>query len=135
MQLKLLLVGDEQGVLEEMKNLLLSEDKLEIMTVPAGMTGVAIWADYKPDLTLLDMPIQELDGMVVLRHMKATGSLPRHPVILLTESPTHADRAVCREIGAFDIWGKPLEIDRLRGFLSVLRIHRRNFGNGDTPTA
>lgn len=123
--MKLLLIDDEQIVLDAIEMRLALDADLEIKTVLGGVAGLQAWQAWQPDITLMDLKMPDLDGMAALRQMKASGSLARHPVIILSGHVTYLERGECRDIGAFDVWDKPLNFDNFIDFLGVLRTHRK----------
>jgi CheY-like chemotaxis protein len=62
-------------------------------------------------LTLLDIHIPEIDGLTVVRRLRAAGSAV--PVIALTALAMPGDRERCLEAGANDYLGKPMRLETL----------------------
>jgi len=60
---------------------------------------------------ILDLKMPGIDGIEVLRKVKATK--PGIEVIILTGHGSEADRKVCMELGAFAYLHKPVDIDLL----------------------
>lgn len=119
--MKLLAIDDEPIVLRAIEAYLLAEDDIELVTALGGAEGLAAWQAHQPDLTLLDLRMPELDGMAVLRQMSILGNLERHPVIILSGHIIHAERRKCRELGARDIWDKPLDPWQFTNLLDSMR--------------
>lgn len=71
-----------------------------------------------PDIILLDLRLPGLDGLEVLREVKATPVLKRIPVIVLTSSEEETDRVAGYDEGANSYLVKPVEFD---SFLAVAR--------------
>lgn len=128
--MKLLLIDDEQIILDAIEMRLAFEANLEIKTVLGGVAGLHAWQEWKPDITLMDLKMPELDGLEALRQMKASGSLARHPVIILSGHVTYTERGDCRNAGALDVWDKPLNFDNFKDLLWVLRTHRKLAASG-----
>ena len=61
-------------------------------------------AEHHPALVVLDVMLPGVDGLSILRHVRANGNVP---VILLTARATEVDRIVGLEIGADDYVTKP----------------------------
>jgi CheY-like chemotaxis protein len=79
----------------------------------------------KPDLApvrscvlLLDIRMPRMDGIEVLRHMKADPRLKSIPVIMLTTTDDPREIQGCYDLGCNCYVTKPLEFDR---FVSALR--------------
>ncbi len=65
----------------------------------------------RPGLILLDLNLPRLDGREVLKRIKASLSLRRIPVVVLTTSKEQADVLNCYDDGANTYITKPVEFD------------------------
>jgi len=83
---KILLIDDDKGVVEVVKNLL-EEKKFEVLTAFDGKEGIEMVASEQPDLVLLDIRMPTMNGyefMRALRAEKLNLTQPMTPVIMLT---------------------------------------------------
>jgi CheY-like chemotaxis protein len=71
-----------------------------------------------PDLILLDLKMPGVDGLEVLRQVKAAPVLRRIPVVILTSSREDGDRAMSYDTGANSYLVKPISFG---GMLDVVR--------------
>ncbi len=71
-----------------------------------------------PDLVLLDLKMPVVDGMQVLREVKAAPLLKRIPIVILTSSKEEGDRAMSYDLGANSYLVKPISFG---GFVEVAR--------------
>lgn len=62
-----------------------------------------------PGVILLDLNLPKIDGLEVLRRVKADRRLRQIPVIVLTASQQDADIAACRELGVESYMMKPVD--------------------------
>lgn len=86
MKHKILLVEDED-MIREMYQMILTQNGYDVDTAADGETAVAKLTTGKPDynLILLDIMLPQVDGISILKKMKAEGSPSKKiPVILLT---------------------------------------------------
>ena len=67
----------------------------------------------RPDLVLLDIMLQEEDGLTVLQKLRSAAGTKRLPVIMLTAKNTEYDRVLGLDSGADDFISKPFGIMEL----------------------
>ncbi len=72
---------------------------------PNGEAGVAIAAECQTDVIVLDLNLPRLDGLEVLRQMRAGGV--QTPVLVLTGRGSVEERIRCLDAGADDFLTKP----------------------------
>jgi len=65
-----------------------------------------------PRVVLLDVKLPLVDGIEVLRRLKADPDTHRIPVVMLTSSAEDRDLQACYELGANSYIVKPVEIER-----------------------
>jgi DNA-binding response OmpR family regulator len=107
---KILIVDDEPDVLD-LLSLYFSDGRFDVMTAQQGADAVMIANFHRPDAVLLDILMPGMDGVQVLRAIRAMDSTI--PVVMLT---ANADEKVARDtltMGAFDYVPKPFEFDVL----------------------
>jgi two-component system response regulator len=73
------------------------------------------WADRDPDdlprAVLLDIKMPRVDGVEVLRELKASERLANVPVVMLTSSAEPRDIAACYALGVNSFVVKPVDVD------------------------
>lgn len=74
--------------------------------------GYASRPPDNPALILLDIKMPKVDGMEVLKAIRATPSLARTPVIMLTHSELDSDMHRARLLGVDQYIVKPIELDQ-----------------------
>ena len=82
-----------------------------------GTRGVALAAELRPDLILLDMQLPDFDGIEVMRRLRADPATARIPCIALSANAMPEDIDAALRAGAADYWTKPLEF---KAFLESL---------------
>lgn len=79
--------------------------------------GRGIYASKHPDtrvqMIFLDLKLPVMDGIEVLRRLKATPSTRNIPVVVLTGSQRDQDIEECNRLGATTCIVKPVDIERL----------------------
>lgn len=91
--------------------------------VHSGDAVVAEMHEVKPDITLLDVMMPGMNGIDVLRLLKAEPELAALPVLMLSgkSQPDHV--VECLKMGALDYIVKPVELDNV--FEKVMGVLRR----------
>ena len=95
--------------------------------VPDGEEALAYLDAAAYDAAVLDIMMPRVDGLTVLRTLRARGSVL--PVLLLTARDAVADRVDGLDAGADDYLIKPFAMDEL---LARLRVLTRKKGSGST---
>jgi two-component system response regulator len=73
--------------------------------------------NVKPKLILLDLKMPKVNGIEVLRELKANETSKAIPVVVLTSSREDPDIKVCYDLGVNSYIVKPVEFD---GFLKAV---------------
>jgi adenylate cyclase len=99
----------------------------EVVVATDGEQALEKVADELPDLVLLDIMMPKIDGLEVVRRIKADTSLPFIPVILVTAKATPKDIVIGLEAGGDDYLTKPIDhgalIARVRAMLRIKALH------------
>jgi two-component system response regulator HydG len=121
---RLLVVDDEPGVLQLVERFA-RELGFDVQYRGSGREALAALPDLKPDVALVDLQMPELDGIDVLRAMRAAA--PDCQVILMTGHATVDTAVQAVQAGALDYIEKPFDLERLRRLLVGVRdgIERR----------
>ena len=86
-----ILVVDDVADNVEILRIRLSALGYEVVEATDGEQALAKAAETLPDLILLDIMMPKIDGLEVVRRLKADKSLPFMPVILVTAKATPKD--------------------------------------------
>ena len=95
-------------------------------TPPDGPTALALARDDDFDLLILDLGLPGLDGMTILRTLRAQGQ--RLPVVILSARDDVADKVAGLEHGADDYVAKPFRFEEL---LARVRVRLRTEGTAE----
>ena len=107
---RVLLVDDEREFVQTLSERLLLRDMGSAVAYD-GESALEMLREDEPDVMILDLKMPGIDGMEVLRRVKATQ--PDIEVIILTGHGNETDRETCMGLGAFAYLQKPVDIDIL----------------------
>ena len=113
---KILLVDDEREFVQTLSERLIMRDMGSAVAYD-GESALTMVEEEEPEVMILDLKMPGIDGIEVLRKVKATR--PDIEVIILTGHGSEADRKVCMGLGAFAYLHKPVDIDELSATLKA----------------
>lgn len=128
--MKILIVEDDAGI----SDFVISELEHEGYTTSLAVNGrdaLVKFENEKPDLILLDIMLPELNGLEVLRRIRAVSTVP---VILETARGETIDKINGLNLGADDYIPKPFEIEELLARINAL-FRRVNYSTPQTPAS
>jgi DNA-binding response OmpR family regulator len=108
--IRLLLVDDEVAYLRPLAKRL-SKRHFDVTTAFSGIQGIQALRDQEFDVAVLDLKMEDMDGIEVLKIFKKMS--PSMSVIMLTGHGSEQAAREGIEFGAFDYLMKPCELDEL----------------------
>ena len=122
-----LIVDDEASIRQSLSGIL-SDDGFDVQTAANGYEALKIIASEAPDIVLLDIWMQGMDGIETLKEIKKEN--PTIPVILISGHGTIETAVKATKMGAFDLIEKPLSIDKvilaINNALNFRRLEEEN---------
>ncbi|MGD9487813.1 MAG: response regulator [Calditrichaceae bacterium] len=114
---KKILVVDDSIVIRKMVEIALEDENFHIETAVSGKDGLALIDKINPDLVILDMMLPDINGIEILKAIKASKGIP---VIMLSgkDSPQMVEKA--KSEGADEFLPKPFKDDELLGKIKDL---------------
>src|SRR5204863_1383816 len=106
MSKKILVVEDTQNN-RRILNDLLTNAGFEVVEAVDGEKGVAMAAELKPDLILMDIQLPLVDGYEATRRIKANPDLKAIPIIAVTSYALSGDEAKALAAGCDGYFAKP----------------------------
>ena len=98
---------------------ILREKHCEVTIASDGQQALAVLAENKIDLVLMDIMMPVMDGYETIGRIRAQDRFWNLPIIALTAKAMKEDRERCMQVGASDYLSKPVDVERL---LSMMRI-------------
>lgn len=123
---RVLVVDDDPTILRTLRINLRARD-LDVEAVTTGQDALRSLVDEPPDLVILDLGLPDVDGIEVLRRLRATSTVP---VIVLSARQQSDDKVEALDEGADDFVTKPFGMDEL---MARVRAALRR-GATDLPT-
>jgi len=121
---KVLVVDDEEPIRKLLSSLLLPRGYLVAQAASVEEAQEKL-SSLAPDLVVLDVHMTGLSGHDLLRQIRETPATRLLPVIMLTGTPTGADRLRAIEGGVTDFIAKPFAPEELLArVLSLVRMKR-----------
>lgn len=107
---KILLVDDEEEFIATLGQRLETRN-LKVMTATNGERAIEIVDSQEVDVIILDLAMPGMDGLEVLRHIKADH--PEAEIIMLTGHATIESSVEAMKLGAEDFLEKPVDMKEL----------------------
>ncbi len=120
--MKILLVEDESKVAHFISRGL-EEEGYTVDIAPDGKTGLQNISKTTYDIILLDLMIPEIDGLEVLKRMRADGI--DTPVLIITAKSSKEDVVKGLDTGSDDYLTKPFSFDELLARIRALLRRRK----------
>jgi two-component system response regulator VicR len=99
-----ILVVDDEKPISDIIKFNLAKEGYEVITAADGQQALDLYNEEHPDLVLLDQMLPEVDGVEVLRQIRANADTP---VIMVTAKDSEIDKVLGLEMGADDYVTKP----------------------------
>jgi len=124
---RVLIVDDSDDDVEMIRRCL-ADDTTEIRGITDSSQAERVFAEFEPDLILLDLHMPQPDGLEILRRLRdARSRLGFLPVLVLTGDVGPVARNNALDLGADDFLTKPLDrkevVLRVRNLLATRRLH------------
>ncbi|WP_300643020.1 response regulator transcription factor [Nocardioides sp.] len=122
------LVVDDEVNIAELLAMALRYEGWEVQMAHTGTDAVAVARTTRPDAIVLDIMLPDLDGLEVLRRVRA--DTPEVPVLFLTARDAVEDRVAGLTAGGDDYVTKPFSLEEV---VARLRALMRRAGTAAQP--
>ena len=124
----ILIVDDESFYTEVLDNLLREEYDINIVSNGTDALAKAVELP-QPDLILLDIMMEDMDGYEVCKHLKQDLATKEIPVIFLTVKSDIDDEVLGFNLGAVDYITKPMSPPivraRVRTHIEIIQLRKK----------
>ena len=114
---RILVVEDDRSI-ARLVQLELEHSNFIVRCAHDGSSGLEAVSDFKPAVIVLDIMLPKLDGVGVLKQLRAAGN--KVPVIMLTARGDPLDKVHSLDRGADDYLTKPFDMEELMARLRAL---------------
>jgi two-component system KDP operon response regulator KdpE len=121
------LVVDDHPLIVRTLEINLRARGYDVESARDGRSSLEIAAERKPDVVVLDLGLPDLDGVEVLRRLRAHSDVP---VIVLSARRDADDKVEALDLGADDYVTKPFGMGEL---MARIRATVRRSGHTDSP--
>lgn len=117
-KMKILVVDDDQRMVKTICDILKAKG-YDTVSAFSGEEAVEKADSETPDCVLMDLKMPGIDGVEALTIIRAT--FPKLPVVLMSAYVSDEKAEEARRQGAYGILAKPVDIQQVLSFLSILR--------------
>ncbi len=115
-----ILVIDDENEIRRMLHVALSAHGYDLAEALSGKEGLNQASIFHPDLVILDLGLQDLDGMEVIRRLREWSQVP---IIILSVRERESDKIGALDAGADDYLTKPFSMGELLARIRVAIRH------------
>ena len=127
---RILVVDDAESHVLLLRKILKGAGYLSVATTTNPEEAVDLYKEFQPELVVLDLHMQPIDGFQILDQLKAVEPADSYvPALMMTalNDPDVLNRAL--ERGARDFLNKPFDrveaLTRIRNMIEVRLLHKR----------
>ena len=119
-----ILVIDDEDIVRMSCSRTLVPEGYEVQLVKNGLEGLTLLEQQPVDLVLTDLKMPEIDGIEILRRIKA--KWPGIEVIIITGYQTVDTAVKSIKLGAYDYLEKPFTPDALVASVAKAMAHKKS---------
>ena len=125
---KVLIVEDEQNIKNFMSTIL-AANGFDTLMAGSAREALSMISSHCPDLIILDLGLPDMDGMEVLKQVRAWSSVP---VIVVSARTHEGDKVAALDLGADDYIEKPFGTSELLARIRTAIRHTRTGLDNDS---
>ncbi|MFN2462654.1 MAG: response regulator [Candidatus Dormibacteria bacterium] len=109
---------DDDPQLRRVVSMFFELEGFNVVQAEDGRHAIEMLAEYVPDIVLLDLMMPEVSGVEVCRHIRASGTLKKIPVVVFTAAELQEEELTAA--GADRFITKPYSLEGLRRVVRTL---------------
>jgi two-component system KDP operon response regulator KdpE len=120
----ILIVEDEPQIRHFLRTTLTAEG-YRVIEAENGQRGLTEAATHKPDLVMVDLGLPDIDGVEVVKRIRAWSAMP---ILILSARSAETDKVAALDAGADDYVTKPFGVGELTARIRVALRHAAQVG-------
>ncbi len=125
----LILVVEDDTSVRNLITVTLKTNDYKFLTAQNGNAAIIEASSHKPDITLLDLGLPDMDGVKIIKKIRTWSNMP---IIVISARSEDSDKIEALDAGADDYITKPFSVEEL---LARLRATQRRLSVTQTGTA
>jgi len=113
-----ILAVDDDEKIRELLHVMLRRKGHRVITASYGQKGIELFRRERPHVTILDFEMPDMDGLAVLREIRAVD--PQAPVIMLTGAGSDERKKQAHELGVTEFLAKGFSLHELGAALNLV---------------
>jgi len=116
-----ILIIDDEPPIRRLVRTTLAVQNYRVVEAATGAEGLSQLRHQKPDVVILDLGLPDLDGLEVIRRMRAESPVP---IVVLSSREDEKGKVAALDLGADDYVTKPFGVEELMARLRAALRHR-----------
>lgn len=126
------LIIEDDAPIENFLTTAMNSQGYKTLTARTGETGIALSANWNPDIILLDLGLPDMDGLAVIGKIRA---FCQSPIIVVSARHQDREKVAALDCGADDYVAKPFSLPELLARIRVAIRHREKESQPDNSAA
>ncbi|MCE5343231.1 MAG: response regulator [Eubacteriales bacterium] len=129
----LVIIVEDEKTIRRFIRVALETQQYKCLEAEDGMTALSLAASYKPDVMVLDLGLPDMDGLEVIKRLRAWSNIP---ILVVSARGHEREKVEALDLGADDYLTKPFSISELLARIRVIFRHHlhEQCENSDNPS-
>ena len=114
------MVVDDSVTVRKVTSRLLERQGMDVITAKDGVEAIAMLAERRPDIILLDIEMPRMDGFEVARQVRHDKRLSSLPIVMVSSRTGEKHKEHAKELGVNRFLGKPFQESELLATIDEL---------------